>query len=135
MVDFKVGGSWRAEAAVLKMSGKVSAPTWLTSAKTLLGTKSFSPTAIHIASLAENLLSLNLSVKLNLEPITAEGLLPRLGTISRSDAYRTLVLLGEQGFQKERIVLNLEDAVAKMKARAPMDVEELGIMFLDKIGA
>ena len=120
MANTIVGVPWRAAGR----QAKVVAPGWLQAAKAFKGT----PTAVIISGLAKNIQTgLKINVLLAGEPVGRinEGLVARLGTISRKDAYQALLEIAEGGVQKQEIALSLEDTVVLMKKKISFDLELL----------
>lgn len=105
---------------------RTQAPNWLVEASAF----KLNPSAWRHAALAKKLQS-EFKIKVLLEgaQIVEAGFLKSLGGISRREAYDALLGIARAGAQREALTVNLEDAVAVMKRRGPIDLQLLAEIF------
>lgn len=116
-------GEWRALRRVATGSIPV-APKWLKDAKAF---KDKQPSAWRHVRLAENILrEFRIRVHVGGMKIMKEGLVVRLGSITRKKAYDVLIAIAETGAQEDTVTINLEDALSVWSKRQELDIQQLG---------
>ena len=106
-----VGENWRTAARGAGAAKPMQKPEWLTAAMAFKG----APTANQLFRLAGAVRDFRVNILLGGEAIAEAGLIPRLGTISRSTAYRALARIADGAFGaklQQPIDIALEDASA-----------------------
>jgi len=149
MIDAKIGfnragsqrgDNWRVAAGV---KTKVTVPEWLTNAKNM-GSVKFVPTAEQLVLLGKSMKSFNINLTLKGEELNKEGLFVKLEGVTnaaRSDIYKAIVKVAENGFQSQPVTVALEDVLevrnlpdiqlgvlvdAKKSLKAASEIEEGG---------